>query len=421
MPAEPRNGSTADNNSSQVEESAVPPPSSGPAPALRPATSRSHVQILGMQNRSQCGYCGTPSGSRFFGARGRQLTCADYQAMVDRGWRRSGTLLYLTDHSDSCCAYYTIRTHALRHELRRSDKKLLRRWHRLELLGDPEAGSGDWSPDGRVLARGRRLEVILEPAGFSEEKFLVFERYQKTVHNDNDDTRTGFKRFLCDSPLLYDPAGSGSVLSCGYGSYHQCYYVDGRLAAVGVIDILPRCVSSVYLFYDPDFADLSLGTYSSLREMALVRTLNRQVSAEIEFYYMGYYIPSCPKMTYKARWRPADLLDLTTLTWVPIERCLERIRQHPVFCSFDPRADDRGLVRDTAQDKLDHAPVIDQKTLSDTERRRAMQLVFWIHSDTIFPVTGAQLVAISADVESVVLQGCASLGLPLASRVSLEL
>ena len=46
-----------------------------------------------------------------------------------------------------------------------------------------------------------------------------------------------------------------------YGSYHQLYRLDRRLVAVGVVDILPSGLSSVYLFYDPDEKLLSLGTY----------------------------------------------------------------------------------------------------------------------------------------------------------------
>ncbi len=51
----------------------------------------------------------------------------------------------------------------------------------------------------------------------------------------------------------------------GFGSFHQQYWLDGRLICVGVLDILPTCVSSVYLYYDPDFFFLSPGTYSALR------------------------------------------------------------------------------------------------------------------------------------------------------------
>ena len=41
--------------------------------------------------------------------------------------------------------------------------------------------------------------------------------------------------------------------------------MDDKLIAVGVVDILPKCVSSVYLYYDPDYGFLSLGIYSALR------------------------------------------------------------------------------------------------------------------------------------------------------------
>lgn len=44
-----------------------------------------------------------------------------------------------------------------------------------------------------------------------------------------------------------------------FGSYHQMYRVDGQLIAVGVLDILPTCVSSVYFMYDIDWERFSLG------------------------------------------------------------------------------------------------------------------------------------------------------------------
>lgn len=51
----------------------------------------------------------------------------------------------------------------------------------------------------------------------------------------------------------------------GYGSFHQQYWLGDKLIAVGVIDILPKCVSAVYLFYDPDYQHMVLGTYTSIR------------------------------------------------------------------------------------------------------------------------------------------------------------
>jgi arginine-tRNA-protein transferase len=57
----------------------------------------------------------------------------------------------------------------------------------------------------------------------------------------------------------------GELTSLGYGSFHQQYVLNGKIVAVGVIDILDKCVSSVYFFYDPFYSFLNLGTYSALR------------------------------------------------------------------------------------------------------------------------------------------------------------
>lgn len=40
--------------------------------------------------------------------------------------------------------------------------------------------------------------------------------------------------------------------------------MDGKLICVGVLDILPLCVSSVYLFYEPERSDLQLGKVSGV-------------------------------------------------------------------------------------------------------------------------------------------------------------
>uniref|UniRef100_A0A673N8I2 Arginyl-tRNA--protein transferase 1 n=1 Tax=Sinocyclocheilus rhinocerous TaxID=307959 RepID=A0A673N8I2_9TELE len=134
--------------------------------------------------------------------------------------------------------------------------------------------------------------------------------------------RLEFKRFLCDSPLEAETAPDGPDV--GYGSFHQQYWLDGRIVAVGVLDILPSCVSSVYLYYHPEFSSLSLGTYSALREIAFTRQLQQQ-SPKLAYYYLGFYVHSCPKMRYKGQYRPSDLLCPETYTWVSIERCIPRL------------------------------------------------------------------------------------------------
>ncbi|KAE8590141.1 hypothetical protein XENTR_v10017960 [Xenopus tropicalis] len=151
-----------------------------------------------------------------------------------------------------------------------------------------------------------------------------------------------FTRFLCDSPLEPETRPDGPA--CGYGSFHQQYWLDGKIIAVGVIDILPYCVSSVYLYYDPDYAFLSPGVYSALREVAFTRELQRK-AADLCYYYMGFYIHTCPKMRYKGQYKPSDLLCPETYTWQPIEKCLPLLERSK-YSRFNnnPKEGDRDLL-----------------------------------------------------------------------------
>ncbi|XP_035895609.1 arginyl-tRNA--protein transferase 1 isoform X2 [Anopheles stephensi] len=159
-----------------------------------------------------------------------------------------------------------------------------------------------------------RLKVKYIPAsdGATATTFNLYSIYQQSIHNDPASKlkMDRFKRFLVKSPL------KGAQ---GYGSFHQQYWLDDRLIAVGVIDVLPNCVSSVYFFYDPEFKFLSLGTYSSLREIAYTRSLHSKYP-NIKSYYMGFYIHSCPKMRYKSNLQPSYLLCPETYTWHPLDK-----------------------------------------------------------------------------------------------------
>ena len=80
-------------------------------------------------------------------------------------------------------------------------------------------------------------------------RYNVFLKYQLQIHKDPASRweQSAFKRFLCtgvDRKILKE---GGKTLKLG--SYHQCYRLDGKLVAVGVLDLLPHAVSSVYLLY----------------------------------------------------------------------------------------------------------------------------------------------------------------------------
>lgn len=156
--------------------------------------------------------------------------------------------------------------------------------------------------------------VSLEPDTFTEEKFQLFNNYQRHVHHEGDAeiSKTGFRRFLCGSPLhRHDVNGQKQ------GSYHQMYRLDGRLIAISVLDLLPHGVSGVYFIYHSDFDKWSFGKLSALRETALA------IEGGYQWYYMGYYIHSCLKMRYKGDYKTQYVLDNDTLEWNPLDEELK--------------------------------------------------------------------------------------------------
>uniref|UniRef100_A0A8B9S5P1 Arginyl-tRNA--protein transferase 1 n=1 Tax=Apteryx owenii TaxID=8824 RepID=A0A8B9S5P1_APTOW len=180
-----------------------------------------------------------------------------------------------------------------------------------------------------------------------QESYQVYKRYQMVIHKDPP-----------DKPTVNQAENLPNGPDCGYGSFHQQYWLDGKIIAVGVIDILPYCVSSVYLYYDPDYSFLSLGVYSALREIAFTRQLHEK-APDLCFYYMGFYIHSCPKMRYKGQYRPSDLLCPETYVWIPIEQCLPLL-EHSKYCRFnqDVKAVDDGRIKELGRVRVLHKGTI---------------------------------------------------------------
>jgi len=153
--------------------------------------------------------------------------------------------------------------------------------------------------------------VTLETDTFTEEKYSLFENYQRVVHEEGPDrvSRQGFKRFLCNSPLRQVTDRDAHGKERKLGSFHQCYRLDGKLVAVGVLDLLPHCVSAVYFMYHESVHSHNFGKLGALREIALA------IEGGYRWWYSGYYIHSCPKMRYKIDYQPQYVLDPESLEW----------------------------------------------------------------------------------------------------------
>eukprot|EP00934_Nitzschia_sp_Nitz4_P009062 Nitzschia sp. Nitz4//scaffold208_size52459//19609//21669//NITZ4_006811-RA/size52459-processed-gene-0.31-mRNA-1//-1//CDS//3329541654//9052//frame0 len=172
------------------------------------------------------------------------------------------------------------------------------------------------------------------------------EPYSKAAQSELLKSYDGFYQFLVESPFDYllpadsapaaKPASTGSSKTTTYpcGCYHQQYRIGEALIAVGVVDVLPQGFSSVYLYYDPDFSHslVALGKLAILKEIEFChKTLAKP------FYYLGYYIESCPKMRYKAEYQPSQLLCPINYKWVDCSIAIPKLQQVPLHvCELAP-------------------------------------------------------------------------------------
>lgn len=88
------------------------------------------VEYLGETNESKCGYCKSPDGSNSHGFWAHKLNTTDYQALINRNWRRSGSYCYIPKNADTCCPMYTIKSDAINFKLSKNHKKVLKRMNK---------------------------------------------------------------------------------------------------------------------------------------------------------------------------------------------------------------------------------------------------------------------------------------------------
>lgn len=266
------------------------------------------------------------------GCQVQQMTCQQYDDFINRGFRRSGNFLYTGDMLRGCCRSYTIRTDMDHLKIMKEHRQVVNRFKRA--IGYDKTTKGPFDLSTLITAEqsSNRFHTRFEPSGFSAEKFELYKKYQVKVHNDDPSevSERQFRNFLCKTPFpdsevhgtkavwnslnnwVSEWKGVVKKTKKRIGPTHECYYLDNKLIAISVLDFLPSGLSSIYFIWDPDFAHLSLGTLSGLREIQMCREL------DLGYYYLGYYIDDCPKMKYKGKFG-GQLLDLVNNAWVDLK------------------------------------------------------------------------------------------------------
>ncbi|MGY0219308.1 arginyltransferase [Endozoicomonadaceae bacterium StTr2] len=159
----------------------------------------------------------------------------------------------------------------------------------------------------RLLKKNHDLTASMMPCNFNDEIYALYEKYIECQHRDSDmypASAQQFRDFLCRPSDLKEDNRQ-------HASYFLCLRQKDKLVAVAVMDRLTNGLTAVYTFYDPELSHRSLGTYSILLQIRLVKALN------LQYLYLGYWIDGCRKMVYKQRFMPQERL--TDNLWQRVE------------------------------------------------------------------------------------------------------
>jgi len=108
------------------------------------------------------------------------------------------------------------------------------------------------------------------------------------------------------------------------------YRLNGKLIALGLVDVTPNTLSSVYFFHHPEYRNHALGTWSVLQELQFARQHGRQ------WLHMGFYIRECQSMNYKNRFQPCEILQTRSSD-----------SEEPVWVRQEPAADETDAIAHT--------------------------------------------------------------------------
>lgn len=191
-----------------------------------------------------------------------EIDVALYTRLSEIGFRRSGPYLY-TPHCVACQSCVPARIPVSEFKPDRSQK--------------------------RCWDRNREVRVEqLESINFYEH-YALYERYISERHSQGDmypPSERQFREFL------------GTPWEC---TRFLEFRMQDKLAGCAVIDVLENGISAIYTYFDPSYAQRSLGNLGILFQIYLARRLG------LQFVYLGYWISDCRKMSYKTRFRPVEL------------------------------------------------------------------------------------------------------------------
>ena len=191
----------------------------------------------------------------------RSPTPEEFYQSLSEGDRRIGRMLYRTQ-CPSCNACEPIRIPVNEFKPTKSQRK--------------------------VWKKNQDLTVRISQAVFTEQRLEMYNRHK---------IERGLSK--TERPMSKQSYENWFLTSCADTREFQ-YFIDGKLVCVSIVDFGRVDISSVYVFFDPDYSLRSLGTFSALFEVNWMRERG------LRYYYLGLYVGDCAHLNYKAKFYPNE-------------------------------------------------------------------------------------------------------------------
>jgi arginine-tRNA-protein transferase len=194
-----------------------------------------------------------------------KMSPAEYEAHMNRGYRKFGPLLF----RPMCAACRECRS-----------------------LRIPVTSFAPDRSQRRSLRRNADLEVRFARPTVDDARLDLYNRYHAAQEGRKGWTASEKTTATYTFSFLNSPV-PGVEVSVWEGDV---------LRAVALTDITPNAVSGIYHYHEPGLSDRGLGTFTMLQTIELARRLNKP------WAYFGYYVADCSSLAYKIRFRPCELL-----------------------------------------------------------------------------------------------------------------
>lgn len=189
-----------------------------------------------------------------------------YQAMLERGWRRFGKMHFVPECA-GCTKCISMRIDVANYKFSKSEK--------------------------RVINKNKDTKLYIRPPSMTLEHLNLYDKYHGHMNA---------KKNWPFTPI--DPNDYLKSYVEGKEEYSKefLYMRDDKLIGVALVDILPDSMSAIYCFYDHDYEDLSIGKFSILAQIKIAKEMN------IPYIYLGYWIKEHHSMGYKIAYKPFEIL-----------------------------------------------------------------------------------------------------------------